>query len=162
MQVLVIARVKPGTPMEQVLPFVSPKVVQAWEFYASEQIRQIYYIADMSGAVMVWEGESVESVTQQVQKLPMVMEITNGQGANIIFDSVAGSFIETLANAAAKGATIFEYGSLSSEATPFPVFPALQKGLKVQAYTLFEITIADAHRYMESNQQQGKITITVS
>jgi hypothetical protein len=74
MQVLVIARVKPGIPMEQVLPLVSPEATKAWEFYASEQIRQMYYIADMSGAVMVWEGENVESVTGQVQKLPMVKE----------------------------------------------------------------------------------------
>ena len=60
--------------MEQVLPFVSPEADTVWKFYASEQIRQIYYIADMSGAVMLWEGESVESVTQEVQKLPMVKE----------------------------------------------------------------------------------------
>jgi NADPH:quinone reductase len=141
-------------------------------------------------------GADYVIVTNEEDSPTKVMEITNGQGANIIFDPVAGSFIETLANAAAKGATIFEYGSLSSEPTPFPVFPALQKGLKVQAYTLFEITtdplklkkakqyiydglesgklvpildrsfpleqIADAHTYMESNQQQGKITVTVS
>jgi Muconolactone delta-isomerase len=74
MQVLVIARVKPGIPMEQVLPFVSAEAAQVWEFYASEQIRQMYYVADMSGAVMLWEGESVESVTQEVQKLPMLKE----------------------------------------------------------------------------------------
>lgn len=74
MQVLVIARIKSGIPVEQVLPFVSAEAAQAWEFYASEQIRQMYYIADMSGAIMIWEGESVESVTQEVQKLPMVKE----------------------------------------------------------------------------------------
>jgi hypothetical protein len=74
MQVLVIARVKAGIPVEQVLPFVSAEAAQAWEFYASEQIRQMYYIADMSGAVMLWEGESVESVTQEVSRLPMVQE----------------------------------------------------------------------------------------
>jgi hypothetical protein len=74
MQVLVIARIKPGIPIEQVLPFVSAEAAQAWEFYASEQIRQMYYITDMSGAVMLWEGESVESVTQEVNKLPMVKE----------------------------------------------------------------------------------------
>jgi hypothetical protein len=74
MQVLVIARVKQGIPVEQVLPFVSAEAAQAWEFYTSEQIRQMYYITDMSGAVMLWEGESVESVTQEVQKLPMVKE----------------------------------------------------------------------------------------
>lgn len=74
MQVLVIARIKTGIPVEQVLPFVSAEAGTAWQFYASEQIRQMYYIADMSGAVMLWEGESVESVTQEVQKLPMVKE----------------------------------------------------------------------------------------
>ncbi len=74
MQVLVIARVKPGISLEQVLPHVSAEAAQAWEFYASEQIRQMYYITDMSGAVMLWEGHSVESVTQEVQKLPMVQK----------------------------------------------------------------------------------------
>jgi hypothetical protein len=74
MQILVIARIKPAIPVEEALPFVSLEAAQAWEFYASEQIRQMFYIADMSGAVMLWEGESLESVTQQVQKLPMVKE----------------------------------------------------------------------------------------
>jgi NADPH:quinone reductase-like Zn-dependent oxidoreductase len=108
-----------------------------------------------------------------------------------------GSLLETLAAAAASGATIFVYGALDdTAATPFPLFAALQKGLKVQGYTLFEITtnpvklehakqyiykglesgklvpildrtftldqIVEAHRYMESNQQNGKITVTVS
>ncbi|AFY75057.1 hypothetical protein Syn7502_03173 [Synechococcus sp. PCC 7502] len=72
MQILVIARVKLGIPIEQVLPLITPESVQVWEFYASEQVRQVYYIADMSGAVMLWESESVESVTQELQKLPMV------------------------------------------------------------------------------------------
>lgn len=74
MQVLVIARIKSGIPTERVLPFVSAEAAQAWEFYAADRIRQMYYIADMSGAVMLWEGESVESVTTEVQKLPMVKE----------------------------------------------------------------------------------------
>ncbi len=140
-------------------------------------------------------GADYVIVTNDEDLTTRVMEITNGQGANIIFDPVAGSFLETLANAAARGATIFEYGALTSEPTPFPLFTALQKGLKVQGYTLFEIAgdpvklekakqyiydgldsgklvpiidrvfpleqIADAHRYMESNQQQGKIVVTV-
>lgn len=140
-------------------------------------------------------GADYVVVTNDEDLPTRVMEITNGQGANLIFDPVAGSFIETLADAAAQGATIIEYGALSSEPTPFPLFSALQKGLKVQGYTLFEIVsdptklekakqyiyngldsgklvpildrsfpleqIADAHRYMESNQQQGKIIVTV-
>ncbi len=135
-------------------------------------------------------------VTNDEDLVSRVMDITKGHGADLIFDAVAGSFLETLANAAAPGATIFVYGSLSPDGvTPFPLFPALQKGLKVQGYSLFEITanpaklehakqyiydglesgqlvpildrtftldrIVEAHQYMESNQQNGKIVVTV-
>jgi NADPH:quinone reductase-like Zn-dependent oxidoreductase len=123
-------------------------------------------------------------------------EITSGKGANIIFDPVAGPFLEQLARAAARGAMIVEYGALSLAPTPFPLFDALGKGLTVRGYTLFEISadpeklargkqlvydgldtgalhpviartfplddIAEAHRYMESNQQVGKIVVKVA
>jgi Muconolactone delta-isomerase len=74
MQILVIARIKAGIPVEKVKSFVKGEAAHSWELYASGQIRQSYYIADMSGAVMMWEGESVESVTQEVNQLPMVQE----------------------------------------------------------------------------------------
>lgn len=140
-------------------------------------------------------GADYVIVTKNEDLVSRVMEITNGQGANLIFDPVAGSLLENLANAAAKAATIFEYGALSSEATPFPLFAAIGKGLKIQGYTLGEIAsdsaklerakqyiydglesgklvpildrtftleqISEAHRYMESNQQTGKIIVTV-
>jgi len=123
------------------------------------------------------------------------MAITSGKGARILFDPVAGPFLEKLAAAAAPGATIFEYGALAPAPTPFPLFTALAKGLTVRGYTLFEIVrdagklgrgkqylrdalqtgklkpvidrtftldaIEDAHRYMESNRQKGKIVVTV-
>lgn len=124
-----------------------------------------------------------------------VNQITGGQGARVIFDPVAGPGIEKLAQAAAHGGTIFEYGALAAQATPFPLFAALSKSLKIQGYTLFDIVavpesrakaqryiferleqrhfkpriaktfplaqIVEAHRYMESNQQIGKIVVTV-
>jgi NADPH:quinone reductase-like Zn-dependent oxidoreductase len=124
-----------------------------------------------------------------------VSEITGGKGARIIFDPVAGAGVAILANAAATGGTLFVYGNLAMEATPFPLFTALAKGLIIRGYTLFEIVshpelraqaekyicshiedgtfkpkiartfpfehIVDAHRYMESNQQIGKIVVTV-
>jgi len=123
------------------------------------------------------------------------MAITAGNGANIIFDPVGGPLLETLADAAASGAIIFEYGALSPEPTLFPLFPALTKGLTVRGYTMFEIVknteqlargkqyvyeglqsgklkpiidrtfpldaIVEAHQYMESNQQKGKIVVTI-
>jgi NADPH:quinone reductase-like Zn-dependent oxidoreductase len=37
------------------------------------------------------------------------------------------------------GATIFQYGWLSGEPTPFPLIPALQKALTIRGYWLWEI-----------------------
>ncbi len=145
---------------------------------------------------LLLDGGAAHVIVTDEEDLPSrVQEITSGHGADLIFDPVAGPFLETLAQAAAHGATIFEYGALSSAATPFPLITALQKGLLVRGYTLFEIAsdpeklargkryiydslqsgalkpvidrtfpldnIVEAHRYMESNQQNGKIVVTV-
>jgi NADPH:quinone reductase-like Zn-dependent oxidoreductase len=133
--------------------------------------------------------------TDEEDLVERVMTITSGKGVNLAFDPVAGPSLGALAEAAAPGATIFEYGALSPAPTAFPLFPALAKGLTVRGYTLFEIvknpemlargkqfiysglqsgalkpvidrtfpleSIVEAHRYMESNQQTGKIVITV-
>ncbi|MEO0535763.1 MAG: muconolactone Delta-isomerase family protein [Cyanobacteria bacterium P01_A01_bin.123] len=72
MQVLVIGRIATGTPTEQVLPLVKPEAAQVWDAYATEKLRAVYYIADMSGAVMVWDMSSLEAVEAELQKLPMV------------------------------------------------------------------------------------------
>ncbi len=126
-----------------------------------------------------------------------INQITGGVGARIIFDPIAGKGINILAKGLAQGGTLFVYGNLSNESTtPFPLFPALAKGLTLRGYTLFEIVsqpnvraeaekyiykhledgtfkpkiartfaldqIVDAHRYMESNAQIGKIVVTTN
>jgi NADPH:quinone reductase-like Zn-dependent oxidoreductase len=134
-------------------------------------------------------------VTDEEDLSARVQEITGGVGAGIIFDPISGPGLENLASAAANHATIFVYGALSPQPTPFPLFPSLRKSLKIQGYTLFAITtdptllqqatgyvfeklqsgafkpridksftldqIVEAHRYMEMNEQIGKIVITV-
>jgi NADPH:quinone reductase len=134
-------------------------------------------------------------VTDQEDIAAQMREANAGKGADIIFDPVAGPFLERLAQAAAPGARIFEYGALSPAPTPFPLFEAISKALTVRGYLLFEIVgnpnwldagkqfiyqglasgalkpvidrtfalddIVQAHRYMESNRQKGKIVVTV-
>ena len=134
-------------------------------------------------------------VTDEEDLVKRVMDITSGNGVNMVFDPVGGPLLEKLADAAAPGAHIFEYGALAPAPTPFPLFAALGKGLTVRGYTLFEIvknperiargrefvytgiesgalkpvidrtfpldSIVEAHRYMESNVQKGKIVVTV-
>ena len=70
-----------------------------------------------------------------------IKEITGGQGARLTFDPVAGPFLQKLAAGAAQGGTIFEYGALSGQPTPFPLFEALGRGLTIRGYVLMEVTI---------------------
>lgn len=140
-------------------------------------------------------GADAVIATEEEDIAKRVGQITGGKGANLIFDPVAGKFLERLAAAAARGALIIEYGALATEPTPYPLFAALSKALVIRGYTLFEFArdpatrkvaeqyifdqlqkrrlqprvdktfplsqIVEAHRYMESNQQMGKIVVTV-
>lgn len=79
-------------------------------------------------------------IATEEEDLPSrVAEITGGKGTRIAFDPVAGKGIEALAAAASARGIIFEYGALSAEPTPFPLFPALRKHLTVKGYTLSEL-----------------------
>ncbi len=123
------------------------------------------------------------------------MRVTDGKGARLAFDPVGGPGVTSLAAALAEGGTIFLYGVLAREPTPFPLMTALAKNLTLRGYTLFSLTsdpqrlqrgerfvserlasgifkpliarsfpleeIVEAHRYMESNEQVGKIIVTV-
>lgn len=125
-----------------------------------------------------------------------VNRITNNKGARVVFDPIGGPAINKLAEATAHGGIIFQYGALSPEPTPLPLFTIIGKQISIRGYTLFGLTtdsqrlekakqfvidsvgsrklkptiaktfpleqIVEAHRYMESNEQLGKIVVTVS
>ena len=146
-------------------------------------------------AELVAAGADHVIITDEEDLADRVKGITSGKGARIIFDPIGGKGLEVLATAASFGGTIFEYGALAQEPTPFPLFAALSKGLSIRGYTLFEVVgnpaifskakkyvfdhieagdfkpridrifplaqIVEAHRYMESNQQIGKIVVAV-
>jgi NADPH:quinone reductase and related Zn-dependent oxidoreductases len=140
-------------------------------------------------------GAAAVIVTEQEDLTEQVRRLTDGAGVRIVFDPVAGPYVENLATITAPGGIIFLYGALSLKATPFPLFKALANGLTLRGYTLFEITLDDdrlargidfvvrgrmtgaltpviartfpfdqiveAHQFMESNEQIGKIVVTV-
>jgi len=125
------------------------------------------------------------------------LSLTNDHGVDLVFDPIGGPILEELAMATKQGGLIIEYGALDERPTPYPLFTALGKGLKIQGYTLFEITqgpdqtrlnaaknfvieglesgklkpvidrtfsldqIKEAHDHLESNEQIGKIVVTV-
>jgi NADPH:quinone reductase-like Zn-dependent oxidoreductase len=100
---------------------------------------------------LLYAGADHVIVTDREDMALRTMEITGGRGADIVFDPVAGPFLEKCAQAAGSGATIFEYGALSPTPTPFPLLEALSKGLTIRGYLLFEIT-ADADKLGRGKQ----------
>ena len=133
--------------------------------------------------------------TAEEDLVTRVQEITNDKGARIIFDPVAGPFVEQLAGAAAYHGILIEYGWLSQQPTPFPLVTTMRKQLTMRGYTLREINadadlsrvareyvfdrvedgrftpkiaktfpfaeFVKAYQYLESNEQIGKIVITL-
>lgn len=86
------------------------------------------------------QGADYVIATEEEDIGPRVGEITGGRGARVIFDPIGGPFLEKLTEAAAPGGIVFEYGWLSLQPTPFPLFTALGKGLSIRGYSLLEVT----------------------
>lgn len=133
--------------------------------------------------------------TEEEDLAAKLKEVTGGKGARVVFDPVGGKTVLALAEGMSHHGILFQYGALSPEPTPFPLFAALSKSLTMRGYVLFEITsdpirfdkakkyileglssgklkpiiaktfsldeIVESHRYLESNQQIGKIVVTV-
>jgi NADPH:quinone reductase-like Zn-dependent oxidoreductase len=122
-------------------------------------------------------------------------QIAGPNGVRVVLDAVGGPAFVPLTAAMAPGGILIEYGGLSSEPTPFPLFNVLSKRLTLRGYLVHEIVreparlaaakayildgiahgalkpviakifpfeqIVEAHRFLESNAQIGKIVVTV-
>uniref|UniRef100_A0A7V4XSD3 NADPH:quinone reductase n=1 Tax=Acidobacterium capsulatum TaxID=33075 RepID=A0A7V4XSD3_9BACT len=101
-------------------------------------------------------------IATEEEDLPArVHEITGGKGARVIFDPVAGPYVEKLAEAVAHLGIIIEYGALSMAPTPFPLVAALHKRLTMRGYTLMEFTqdpekLGRAVRYVNERLEDGR------
>jgi len=134
-------------------------------------------------------------VSDEEDMVAAVMALTDGKGARVVFDPVGGPSFEPLTQSMARGGILLEYGALSPEPTPFPLFTVLGKCLTLKGYLYSEIVsdpatlarakafivdglasgalqpviartfvmddIQDAHRFLEANQQVGKVVVTV-
>ncbi|MFI1722751.1 zinc-dependent alcohol dehydrogenase family protein [Streptomyces sp. NPDC020489] len=140
-------------------------------------------------------GAAAVIVTGEEDVVARVSELTAGRGAQFVFDAVAGPGVLDLARVVAPGGTLFLYGALSGQPTPYPGFELGMPALNMRTYTLHETTrdperlrraeafvaaglgtgvlapvvdrvfpfeeIVEAHRYLESGAQVGKIVVTV-
>lgn len=121
--------------------------------------------------------------------------IAGPEGVRVVLDPVGGPIFEPLTAAMSRGGILIEFGGLSADPTPFPLFTVLSKSLTLRGYLVHEITadpgrlaaakafilrglssgllrpviakifpferIVEAHQFLESNEQLGKIVVTV-
>lgn len=73
-----------------------------------------------------------------------VNAITSGQGARVVFDPVGGPSFEPLTQSMSRGGILLQYGALSSEATPYPLFTVLAKNLTLRGFLYSEVVGDDA------------------
>jgi NADPH:quinone reductase-like Zn-dependent oxidoreductase len=122
-------------------------------------------------------------------------DIAGPKGVRVVLDPIGGPIFEPLTTAMSRSGILIEYGGLSLEPTPFPLFTVLSKCLTLRGYLVHEIVgdparleaakafildglmsgslqpviakifpfdqIVEAHRFLESNTQFGKIVVTV-
>ncbi|MFF1449909.1 zinc-dependent alcohol dehydrogenase family protein [Streptomyces sp. NPDC058274] len=79
-------------------------------------------------------------VTAEEDIVERVLGLTRGRGAEFVFDAVAGPGVLDLAKVVAPGGTLFEYGAVSGEETPYPGFALGMPALNMRTYTVHETT----------------------
>ncbi|MGL3608844.1 zinc-dependent alcohol dehydrogenase family protein [Rhizobium sp. G187] len=80
-----------------------------------------------------------------------LFDIVGLDGARVVFDPIGGPTLEPLTSAMSKGGILIEYGGLSPEPTPFPLFTVLSKTLTLRGYLVHEV-VSDPLRLAAAKQ----------
>ncbi|RMI42224.1 NADPH:quinone reductase [Actinomadura harenae] len=99
-------------------------------------------------------------VTDTEDMVERVRELTDGRGAEFVFDAVAGPGVLDLMKVVAPNGTMLEYGMLSGQPTPFPGFDLGMPPISMRTFTMRE-TAHDPERmrravaYVNSGLRSG-------
>ncbi|ACZ87209.1 zinc-dependent alcohol dehydrogenase family protein [Streptosporangium roseum] len=85
------------------------------------------------------EGAAEVIVSDEEDVPARLLALTGGKGVEYVFDAVAGPGVTDLARAVAPDGTLFLYGALSGQPTPYPGFDLGMPALNVRTYTVVEI-----------------------
>ncbi|MDN3241784.1 zinc-dependent alcohol dehydrogenase family protein [Glycomyces tritici] len=105
-------------------------------------------------------------VTDEEDVTARVLDRTGGRGAEFAFDAVAGSGVTALAKAVAPDGTLFLYGALSGEPTPYPGFDLGMPALNMRTFLVHETTLnaerlRTAAAFIASGLRDGAFTPTI-
>jgi NADPH:quinone reductase-like Zn-dependent oxidoreductase len=140
-------------------------------------------------------GAAATVATEEQDVVSEIKRLTDGKGANLVFDPVSGPTFAKLVEATASGGLLILYGALSRDQTAVPPFHIFARNLTIRGVSLAAYAsddaqlgalkrfvtegladgslspviarifpfdeIVEAHRFMESGNQVGKIVVTV-
>jgi hypothetical protein len=69
---LAIEREKPGVSAAEFKPLLKPEAAKVWDLYKSDIIREVYFDAEKSSAILVLECSSKEETEGYLAELPLV------------------------------------------------------------------------------------------
>jgi hypothetical protein len=72
MKILALEQETPGTTPEQFAPHLKAEAAHIWELYISGQIRETYFRADHSEAVLILECANGDEARKLLDSLPLV------------------------------------------------------------------------------------------
>ena len=89
-------------------------------------------------------GASAVIATKEQDVVAEVHRVTDGKGAELVFDPVGGPEFATLAKATAMGGTLVLYGALDTRPTIVPPFEIFARDLTIRGLALTALTRDDA------------------
>jgi hypothetical protein len=74
MKILAIEKEFAGKTAEDFQPYLEDEAISVWELYQQGVIRELYFRADRTSAVLILECENAEEAKDQLSALPLVKE----------------------------------------------------------------------------------------
>jgi NADPH:quinone reductase-like Zn-dependent oxidoreductase len=112
-------------------------------------------------------GAAQVIATQEQDLHAELARLTNGKGADLVFDPVAGPNFGSLVEATKSGGTLVVYGALGGAMASVPVMPLLGRGLTIRGFGLTSVTkddtkLASLKAFIGDALAAGELTPTIA
>jgi NADPH:quinone reductase-like Zn-dependent oxidoreductase len=111
-------------------------------------------------------GAAAVIATAEQDVVAEVKRLTDGKGANLVFDPVGGPAFAQLARATANGRTLILYGALATEPTVVPPFDIFARDLTIRGLSFPNLMRDDAQlaamkRFVSDGLAEGTLRPTI-
>jgi len=112
-------------------------------------------------------GAAFVVVTEEDNLPEEIARITHGKGVELIFDPVAGPYVETLSGCLADEGVLIIYGGLANLPATFPRQMAIRRNLTMRGYNILGLLLDQsrlntAYRYITERLRDGRFKMPIA